>query len=120
MPTLKTRVVWHKYNRITIYLQNKKDKPLKNKLELFSLKNKCKPGKPLLLHDEPIFLNDKIIGYTTSSNYSFCYNKNICLGYVRGEIKDNDKVFIEVEEKKYALQIERNPIHDPTSKLMRS
>ena len=101
-------------------LERLKDKPLKNKLELFSLKNKCKPGKPLLLHDEPIFLNDKIIGYTTSSNYSFCYNKNICLGYVRGEIKDNDKVFIEVEEKKYALQIERNPIHDPTSKLMRS
>ncbi len=101
-------------------LERLKDKPLKNKLELFSLKNKCKPGKPLLLHDEPIFLNDKIIGYTTSSNYSFCYNKNICLGYVRGEIKDNDKVFIEVEAKKYALQIERNPIHDPTSKLMRS
>ena len=101
-------------------LERLKDKPLKNKLELFSLKNKCKPGKPLLLHDEPIFLNDKIIGYTTSSNYSFCYNKNICLGYVRGEIKDNDKVFIEVEAKKYALQIERNPIHDPTSELMRS
>ena len=31
----------------------------------------------ILMHDEPIFLNDKIIGYSTSSNYSFNYKKNI-------------------------------------------
>ena len=101
-------------------LERIKDKPLKNKLELFSLKNKFKPGMPLLLHDEPIFKNDKIIGYTTSSNYSFCYKKNICLGYVQEEITDNDNFFIEVEGKKYSLILEKKPLHDPSSKLMRS
>ena len=97
-----------------------KDKPLKNKLELFSLKYSFKPGDPLLLHDEPIFKGNKIIGYTTSSNFSFYYNKNICLAYVRGELKDDKNLFIEVEGKKYALKLEKKPLHDPTSRQMRS
>ena len=101
-------------------LEKIKDKPLKNKLELFSLKGKFKPGKPLLLHDEPIYKDNKIIGFTTSSNFSFCYDKNICLAYVKSELIDDKGLFIEVEGKKYPLHLEKNPIHDPTSKLMRS
>jgi 4-methylaminobutanoate oxidase (formaldehyde-forming) len=101
-------------------LEKIKDKPLKTKLELFSLKNFFKPGKPLLLHDEPIIKNNRIIGYTTSSNFSFCYNKNICLGYISETVMEHDDLFIEVEGKKYELYLEKKPIHDPTSKLMRS
>ena len=41
---------------------------------ILSLKD-SKPGEPLLLHDEPIYLEDKIIGRTTSGNYSFNYKK---------------------------------------------
>tara|TARA_B100000902_G_C26695803_1_gene614685 strand:+ start:202 stop:486 length:285 start_codon:yes stop_codon:yes gene_type:complete len=93
--------------------------PIK-KLELFSLKHKSTPGRPLLLHDEPIFKNDKIVGYTTSSNYSFYYKKNICLAYVNGEIEENDELFLEVEGKKYAIYMEKKPLHDPYSKLMRN
>ncbi len=88
-------------------LEKIKDKTLNKKLELFSLKKDFKPGKPLLLHDEPIFKNNKIIGYTTSSNFSFYYNKNICLGYIDGNIKDNEDLFVEVEGKKYALHLEK-------------
>ena len=101
-------------------LEKLREKPLKNKLELFSLKGKFKPGKPLLLHDEPIYKDNKIIGFTTSSNFSFCYDKNICLAYVKSELIDDRGLFIEVEGKKYPLHLEKNPIHDPTSKLMRS
>ena len=36
-----------------------------------------KPGEPLLLHEEPIYLDNKIIGRTTSGNYSFCFDKNL-------------------------------------------
>jgi hypothetical protein len=42
---------------------------------MFALKD-SKPGEPLLLHEEPIYLDDKIIGKTTSGNYSFNFNKN--------------------------------------------
>ena len=101
-------------------LEKIKDKPLTNKLELFSLRNKSKPGKPLLLHDEPIFKDNEIVGYTTSSNFSFYYNKNICLAYVKSEIQDSEDLFIEVEGERYSLHLEKNALHDPTSKLMRS
>ena len=101
-------------------LEKIKNKPLKKKLELFSLKNRFKPGKPLLLHDEPIYKDNKIVGYSTSSNYSFCYNKNICLAYIHGEINHYDDLYIEVEGDRYALKIEKNPLHDPLSKMMRS
>jgi 4-methylaminobutanoate oxidase (formaldehyde-forming) len=101
-------------------LERIKDKPLKNKLELFSLKDNFKPGTPLLLHDEPIIQNNKIVGYTTSANYSFCYKKNICLAYIEPKSLENENYYIEVEGKKYALKFEKDPIHDPLSKQMRS
>ena len=88
--------------------------------KFFSLKNQFKPGSPLLLHDEPILKDDKIVGYTTSSNYSFCYKKNICLAYIKNEVKDDDSLFIEVEGKKYALNLEKQALHDPKSILIRS
>ena len=65
-------------------------KPLKKQLDLFSLNKVSKPGKPLLLHDEPIYSKKNIVGSTTSSNYSFCYKKNICFAYIRNDIdKEN-------------------------------
>ena len=101
-------------------LEKIKDNPLKKKLELFSLKKNLKPGAPLLLHDEPVFKKDKIVGYTTSSNYSFCYNKNICLAYIDDGTQNENDLFVEVEGKKYPLYLEKKPIHDPDSRLMRS
>jgi len=101
-------------------LEKIKDKPLKKRLELFSLKNNLRPGAPLMLHDEPIFKNNKIVGHTTSSNFSFYYKKNICLAYIKDNIRDNEDLFVEIEGKKYPLNLEKIPLHDPSSKLMRS
>ncbi len=94
-------------------------KPLKRKLQLFSLKENFSPGKPLLLHDEPIFFKDKIIGSTTSSNYSFYFKKNIALAYVYSGL-ENQKLYLEVEGKKYPLCLEKEPLHDPKSTMMRN
>ena len=93
--------------------------PLKKQLELFSLKKFKEPGKPLLMHDEPIFFNNKIIGYSTSSNYSFNYKKNIFLAYVKADIDNLKKLTIEVEGKKYQLNHEIKPLHDPLGKTLR-
>ena len=54
---------------------------------MFTLKD-SKPGEPLLLHDEPIYLEDKIIGRTTSGNYSFNYKKNLSFGYINSNLLD--------------------------------
>ncbi len=91
----------------------------KKSLQLFSLKDYFKPGKPLLLHDEPIFHKDKIVGNTTSSNFSFYYKKNLSFGYVKSGLETED-LRVEVEGKKYSIQLEKKPLHDPEAKLMRN
>ncbi len=91
-----------------------KDKTLDKRMMMFTLKE-SKPGEPLLLHDEPIYLEDKIIGRTTSGNYSFCFNKNLSFGYVNsGNTKEtlkNKKIYIEVEKKKYPVEILEKPLN---------
>ena len=96
-----------------------KDKPLDKRMMMFTLKDN-QPGQPLLLHDEPIYLDDKIIGRTTSGNYSFCYNKNLSFGYVNsGNTKDTLKdknIYIEIEKKKYPVDILQKPLNQKNFK----
>ena len=91
-----------------------KDNTLDKRMMMFTLKE-SKPGNPLLLHDEPIYLGDKIIGRTTSGNYSFCFNKNLSFGYVNsGNTKETLKgknIYIEVEKKKYLASIIDKPLN---------
>ena len=79
-----------------------------------------KPGEPLLLHDEPIYLNNEIVGRTTSGNYSFNYNKNISYGYVNSgnsiaDIKDKN-LFIEIEKIKYPVSLLDKPLNQKNVK----
>ena len=96
-------------------LLNIKDKKIKKKLMMFTLENN-EPGKPLLLHDEPIYLEDKIVGRTTSGNYSFIFNKNLSFGYINSENSlddlENKKIFIEVEKKKYLAKVLLKPLNN--------
>ena len=86
-----------------------KEKSPSKQLIMLTLKDN-KPGEPLLLHDEPIYLNNKIIGRTTSGNYSFCFNKNLTFGYVTGHILkeqlQNEEIFVEVAKTKYAAELQ--------------
>ncbi len=74
-----------------------------------------KPGEPLMLHDEPIYLNGEIIGRTTSGNYSFNFNKNLAFGYVRVNENENslnkDVIEIEIEKNKYKAEILTKPLN---------
>ncbi len=80
-----------------------KDKKINKRFVILTLKNN-KPGSPLLLHEEPIYLEDKVIGRTTSGNYSFNYKKNISFGYIKNEYSTDELIkgnlFIEIEKKK--------------------
>ncbi|MBD1133819.1 FAD-dependent oxidoreductase [Pelagibacterales bacterium SAG-MED48] len=94
-------------------LQEMKDKKPNKRLAMLTLKN-SKPGEPLLLHDEPIYLEDKIIGETTSGNYSFNFNKNLSFGYIESNLGDKEllkkNLYIEVEKKKYLAEILLKPL----------
>ena len=82
---------------------------------MFVLKDTT-PGNPLLLHDEPIYLGGKIVGETTSGNYSFIYNKNLAYGYINDSVslEEENQIFeIEVAKKKYKAFILKHSLHDP-------
>jgi 4-methylaminobutanoate oxidase (formaldehyde-forming) len=94
-------------------LEKIKKEKTKSRFAMFALKD-SKPGAPLLLHDEPIYLNDKIIGRTTSGNYSFNYNKNLSFGYISTNLSNeelqNKKLYIEVEKQKHEVNILTKPL----------
>ena len=93
-------------------IKDKKD----NKKFVMLVLNNSKPGEPLLLHDEPIYNSDGIIGRTTSCNFSFNFNKNLAFGYINSELSKQDlakdKLYIEVEKKKYSASIILTPLNN--------
>jgi len=90
-----------------------KNQKLDRKFIMLVLKNSS-PGKPLLLHEEPIYLENEIIGKTTSGNYSFNYNKNLSFGYINSELSNEQlierRLYIEIEKKKYRAEILIKPL----------
>jgi len=98
-----------------------KDKKQNRRFIMLSLKD-SKPGTPLLLHEEPIYLGDKIIGRTTSGNYSFNYKKNLSFGYVSSahsneELSKKD-LYIEVAKQKFLAVVEITPLKDKQARFL--
>ena len=100
-----------------------KNKKLTKQMVMLSLKE-SQPGLPLMLHDEPIYCDNQIVGRTTSCNYSFVYKKNMALVYINlcNPKKELAKkvFFIEVEKKRYEAVLHENILHDPENKIMKS
>jgi len=90
-----------------------RDQKLDRRFVMLTLKDN-KPGEPLLLHEEPILLDDKIIGKTTSGNFSFNYNKNLSFGYISSQFSNEqlaDKnLYIQIEKKKYPAELLIKPL----------
>ena len=86
---------------------------------MLTLKN-SKPGEPLMLHDEPIYFNGKIIGRTTSGNYSFNFDKNLAFGYLKNDENinslKNGLIEIEIEKNKYEAEILTKPLNQKNYK----
>ena len=100
-----------------------KNKNLKKKILLMFVLENTKPGKPLLLHDEPIYYDGKIVGATTSGNYSFIYNKNLAFGYIDNNLNldvSNTIFEIEVALKKYKASVLQKPLHDSENNFIKN
>ena len=91
-----------------------KEKKQVKQFVMLTLKD-SKPGEPLMLHDEPIYLDGKIIGRTTSGNYSFNFNKNLAFGYIKidGDLNSikGKLIEIEIEKNKYEAEILTKPLN---------
>ena len=76
-----------------------------------------------MLHDEPIYYDGKIVGETTSGNYSFIYNKNLAYGYIDSNLDyetSNSFFEIEIAKKKYRASVLKKPLHDPENNFIRN
>ena len=96
-------------------LEKKRNQKDHKKFKMLILNN-SKEGAPLLLHDEPIYLKDKIVGRTTSGCYSFNYNKSLAFGYINSGLSseeiDKEAFEIEIEKKKYQASVITRPLND--------
>ena len=98
-----------------------KERALSKNFIILTLQN-SKPGDPLLLHDEPIYLDDKIIGRTTSGNYSFNFEKNLTFGYVTVDLSKEDlknkNLYVEVAKMKYIAELQDKPLNQKNFKTI--
>ena len=98
-----------------------KDKKQNRRFVMLSLKSSI-PGQPLLMHEEPIYLDDEIIGKTTSGNYSFNYKKNLSFGYIKTKYTNEElmkmNLYIEVAKKKHLAIVEVSPLKNKKAKFL--
>ena len=73
-----------------------------------------------MLHDEPIYIDGKIAGRTTSGNYSFNFNKNLTFGYLKTDEDiyslKKSVIEIEIEKNKYKAEILSKPLNQKNYK----
>jgi len=92
-----------------------KETGAKRRLIQFKLQN----PEPLLYHNEPIFRNDRILGYTTSASYGHSLECAVAMGYLEHseiidkEFIDSGSYEIEVAGVKYSADASLRPFYDP-------
>jgi len=81
--------------------------------------------EPLLYHNEPIWIGDRIVGRTTSGAYGHHVGRAIALGYVSNmagvtdDFVASSKFEIEVAGKRFAAKAYLAPVYDPKSARVR-
>ena len=87
---------------------------------MFVLKNN-EPGKPLLLHDEPIYKDDKVVGRATGGEYGFRLDKSIALAMVKPDLANvGEKLKVDILGKMYEATILDESPYDAENKLLRA
>ena len=82
--------------------------------------------QPLLLHDEPIYCDGKLVGCTTSGSRGFRTDLSLCMGYVSCEsgtaksdlLQNNYEIGVAGE--RFRLEPLKRPPYDPDGSRMRS
>jgi 4-methylaminobutanoate oxidase (formaldehyde-forming) len=102
-------------------LKQKSQPKLTKRLVQFALED----PEPLLYHNEPIYRDGKLVGYTSSANYGHALGRAIALGYVNAPegvdqaYLDAGRFELEVACRRYAARASLRPLYDPRSERMR-
>ena len=69
---------------------------------------------------EPIYLNDQIIGQTTSCAFGFRIGKPIALGYLKEKVSNNSNVYVDIARHLYGATVSTGPLFDADGLTMRN
>lgn len=70
------------------------------------------------LGHEPIYLDGKIIGKTTSTAFGHRVGKPIALGYAKGAIADGARVQVDIARQLFDATVTVGPLYDPAGERM--
>jgi dimethylglycine dehydrogenase len=74
-----------------------------------------------VIGDEPIWHDNKVVGWITSGGYAHWAKQSVALGYVPSGLAESDNGFeIEIIGKRYPASVRREPLFDPAGDRMRS
>ena len=69
---------------------------------------------------EPIYLDDQIIGQTTSCAFGFRIGKPIALGYLKEKVSDNSNVYVDIARQLYSATVSTGPLFDSDGLRMKN
>ena len=81
---------------------------------------------PILLGEEPIFHNNKLVGIVTSGNYGHSLGRSIGLGYINNKSGVNLEYIksgsfeVQIGLKKYPVNLQFKPAYDPSNEKIKS
>jgi 4-methylaminobutanoate oxidase (formaldehyde-forming) len=102
-------------------LKQKSQGKLTKRLLQFALED----SEPLLYHNEPIYRDGRLVGYTSSAAYGHALGRAVALGYVNAPegvdqaYVDAGKFEIEVACVRHLARASLRPLYDPKSERMR-
>ena len=69
---------------------------------------------------EPIYLDDQIIGQTTSCTFGFRIGKPIALGHLKEKVSDNSTVYVDIARQLYSARVSIGPLFDADGLRMKN
>ena len=113
---LNFSIDWKKEFRGKERLITQKQEGIRKRLVLLDVS-----GNPLLLHDEPVYENDRCVGFTTSGGYGPRTGKHLALALIKTTKSPwQDRRFnIEVAGNLYKAKAQMKAVFDPEQKRMR-
>ena len=103
-------------------LLRQKEEGVKKRLVQFALED----DQPLLYHNEPIWRNDKIVGYITSGMFGYTLGTSLGMGYIShdepitADFVNEGSYEIEVATERIPAQASLRPFYDPKSERVKS
>ena len=97
-------------------MEKKREEGAENKLISLTLGDET----AVPIGGEPIYLDDQIIGQTTSCAFGFRIGKPIALGYLKEKVSDNSNVYVDIARQLYSATVSTGPLFDADGLRMKN